>query len=245
MRWGDWFNKKNLMITPPEEGAFLLSPGEIHYLYWYIQGSIMVPPTRFRLRKAWGFCERHAWGAILVEASFRQGYMHGLAILYEDLLRPAIPAFRLKGPFKNRRLMKNLRAKGPCMMCDMGYGTESKSPASQELIERGRDASQLRILGQRTKAYWEKTICGRCLENGSWPRCRPHLIADAARGAIDHFSVQQALMEYVTEHIEKYSRSFRWEFRGTATHEDEAALLSAVGWCSGWQPLLRILGVKE
>ena len=205
----------------------------------------MIPDVRYRLRKGWGFCERHAWGAILVEASLRRGYMHGPAILYEDLLKPAIPAFRLKGPFKTWRIMKNLRAKGPCMMCDMGYGTKSKGSASPELIERGRDASQLRVFGQRTKSYWEKIICGRCLGNGSWPRCRLHLLADAARGSIDHFSEQQALMDYVTEHIEKYSRSFRWEFQGTATQEDAAALLSAVGWCSGWQPFLSFLGVRN
>ena len=49
-----------------------LSDGEIHYLYWFIQGSIMVPNIRRRLRRAWGFCERHAWGYILVEAAFWQ-----------------------------------------------------------------------------------------------------------------------------------------------------------------------------
>jgi hypothetical protein len=41
-----------------------LSEGEIHFHYWFIQGSIMIPETRCRLRRAWGLCERHAWGSI-------------------------------------------------------------------------------------------------------------------------------------------------------------------------------------
>jgi len=35
--------------------------------------------------------------------------------------------------------------------------------------------------------------------------------------------------------------SFRWENRGTETVEDMAALISAVGWCSGWKPLFSIM----
>ena len=53
------------IIDSPAMGEFKLSVGEIHYLYWYIQGSIMFPEIRRDLRKAWGFCERHAWGPLL------------------------------------------------------------------------------------------------------------------------------------------------------------------------------------
>jgi hypothetical protein len=54
-----------------------LSNGEINFLWWFIQGSIMSPSTRDRLWKTWGMCERHTWGFISVEAAFRQGYMMG------------------------------------------------------------------------------------------------------------------------------------------------------------------------
>lgn len=221
-----------------------LSGGEIHYLWWFIQGSIMVPHIRYSLRKAWGFCERHAWGAILVEASFRNGYMHGPAILYEDLLRPAIPALSFKGPFKNLRLWKNLREKGPCMMCEMDYGPGTQGAASADLVERGRDPRELQVFAQRTESYWGKTVCGRCLGNGSWPRCRRHLIEDASKGAIGTLLPHQDLLNYIFHQITLYSRSFRWEYQGTETEEDEAALISAVGWCSGWQGFFSILGVK-
>jgi len=41
--------------------------------------------------------------------------------------------------------------------------------------------------------------------------------------------------------VTRFGRSFRWELRGTDTGEDRAALISAVGWCSGWRPLLSIV----
>ncbi|MBI4011012.1 MAG: hypothetical protein HY359_01770 [Candidatus Rokubacteria bacterium] len=48
-------------------------------------------------------------------------------------------------------------------------------------------------------------------------------------------------MRYIVDHVGVYSCSFRWECRGTDTAEDQAALVSAVGWCSGWQPWIPLL----
>lgn len=56
--------KKRAGIYPPDITKVQLSGGEIHYLWWFIQGSIMNPDTRYKLRDSWGLCERHAWGAI-------------------------------------------------------------------------------------------------------------------------------------------------------------------------------------
>jgi len=53
--------------TPAGVEGWRLSDGEVHYLWWYIQGSIMEPHVRWRLRHAWGMCGRHAWGALLAE----------------------------------------------------------------------------------------------------------------------------------------------------------------------------------
>lgn len=232
--------------TPPGEVAkFQLSEGEIHYLWWFIQGSIMAPNMRHRLRRAWGFCERHAWGAILVEAAFRQGYMHGPALLYEDLIKPALPAFHLQGPLKNWRFARNLSEKGHCPMCEMGLGPESKGMARTEVIERGRDVTELLNLARKTEKYWEKAICGRCAKNGSVQRCRRHLIEDASMGLIDTVLTHSALVEYIFRHLSLYYRSFRLEFQGTETEEDRAALISAVGWCSGWGIFLLICATES
>ncbi len=237
--------KKGTEVFPADLTKSQLSCSEIHYLWWFIQGSIMVPPTRYQLRKAWGFCERHAWGAILSEASFRHGYMHGPAILYEDLLEPAVRTLRLQGPLKNLRLLKNLRDKGPCLMCEMDLGPETKDAANPGIVERGRDPGQLQIFARSTEPYWRKAVCGRCLGNGSWPRCRRHLLEDTRRGNVGSLLPHQDLLNDIFRQITLYSRSFRWDFQGTETEEGKAALISAVGWCSGWQPLLSILGMKK
>jgi len=221
--------------------SFLLSPGEIHFLWWFIQGSIMFPSTRERLRKAWGFCGRHAWGALLVEASFRHGYMHGPAILYEDIMEKALLALAGKSWLKRWQTRMALRPKGPCLMCEMNYGPDSRATARPEIIQKGQDPTEIKKFCQRTKKYWEQMVCGQCAESNSLARCREHLLTEADRLSAAEFKEHQNFIRQIYEHICLYSRSFRWEFRGTESPEDEAALISAVGWCSGWQPLLAIL----
>ena len=229
------------LVKPPSEGGFQLSDGEIHYLWWFIQGSIMSPHVRQGLRKAWGSCERHAWGAVSVEASFRHGYMHGPAVLYEDLMGRALAAFEVQGPGKLWRVGRNLREKGRCPMCEMGYGPDSRGTARPEVVERGRDLSALRAFAGHTMPYWRTTICGKCAGNGSPARCRRHLLEDTSRSLIRDVSVQRLLVEDIVHHLEKFHRSFVWGFHGTQTDEDTAALITAVGWCSGWGLLLQIM----
>jgi hypothetical protein len=221
------------------------SSGEIHYLWWFIQGSIMNPGVRIRLRNAWGFCERHAWVAMLVEASLRHCFMMGPALLYEELLGFAANALKIKGLLKNWRSQKMLGEKGPCLMCDMGLGPYSPGFATQELIARGRDIKELCRFAEMTRLYWEKTICGLCLGNGSWLRCRPHLIEDVSHGFVSNLARHYEFINHIRVHMVRYYRSFRWECRGTATDKDRASLISAVGWCSGWRPFLSIAGMKK
>jgi len=52
------------------------------------------------------------------------------------------------------------------------------------------------------------------------------------------------LVSEILERVSRYCRSFRWEFRGTDTDMDLAGLLAAVGWCSGWRPLLELLEIS-
>jgi hypothetical protein len=121
-----------------------LSEGEIHYLWWFIQASSMYPGTRWRARRCWGFCERHSWGFISIEASFRNGWMHGPAILYQDLMGRAYAAFELERPFAHWRLARRLENKELCLMCEGGLGPTSKGMASREVVERGLDLRELR-----------------------------------------------------------------------------------------------------
>jgi hypothetical protein len=225
----------------PYEHRLLLSNGEIHFLWWFIQGSIMSPSTREQLWTGWGMCERHAWGFISVEAAFREGYMHGPAILYEDLMNRARGAFVIRGPMQAWRSMRIIGAKGPCLMCDMEYGPNSKGSIEAERVRKGRDLSELRALALKTSPYWQKDVCGRCAGNDSAQRCRRHLIEEISHGIVGDVSPHASLVNSIAQHIATYARSFRYGYHGTQTDEDMAALISAVGWCSGWKTFLSIV----
>ncbi len=220
-----------------------LSNGEIHYLWWYIQGSIMSPFVREKLRRAWGMCERHAWGAIFVESSFRHGYLHGPSVLYEDLMSRALASFQSRGPGRLPRAIHGLRERGPCPMCEMGLGPHSQGMASSQLVERGKDWGLMRDIALRTLPHWRHMLCGKCLGDDSPVRCRHHLVSETSRARGRHQAHMQLVSE-ILERVSRYCRSFRWEFRGTDTDMDLAGLLAAVGWCSGWRPLLELLEIS-
>jgi hypothetical protein len=220
---------------------FMLSNGEIHFLWWFIQGSIMSPSTRERLHNAWGMCERHAWGFIAVDAAFRQGYLHGPAILYADLMHRAGAAFPPEGPLNRRRLRRRLGDKSPCLMCELEYGPESTGIARPEIVVKGRDMSELRIIAEGTSPYWQKTVCGHCVANGSLWRCRKHLIKDLAADCWDDMARHADHVRYLAHHMKRYAASFCWGYPDTRTPEDVAALISSVGWCSGWETFFSIL----
>ncbi len=213
-----------------------LSDGEIHYLWWFIQGVIMDVSTRWKLRHAWGLCGRHGWGALATEAAFRHGFLHGPAVLYEDIMGRALRALQIRGPLQARRLPWKLRERGPCMMCEMDLGPGSRAAARPKLIESGRDPRYLLAFAAETRAYWWKTVCGRCVSSGSSARCRPHLVEETSTGPAGDPAEHRALVQYNFDHVRAYRRSFVWEHHGTDTAEDRAALISAVGWCSGWHP---------
>jgi len=218
-----------------------LSDGEIHFLWWFIQGSIMEPDIRRRLHRAWGFCERHAWGALAVEAAFRHGFLHGPAVLYQDLMERALRAFALRGPGQGRRLARRLRATGPCHLCDLNLSRVAGAHVRSERIVEGRDPRALRAFADQTRRYWGRTVCGRCRGDGSSRRCRPHLLEEVRRRGLSDVASHRGLVEHIVEHLGVYHQSFVWGYHGTETDEDRAALISAVGWCSGWRDWIRFV----
>lgn len=218
-----------------------LSPGEIHFLWWFIQGSIMNPSTRTRLRRAWGMCQRHAWGWMVVEAAFRNAYMHGPAVLYEDLMVTAAPLFELRGPAQLVRLARRLKEKGPCLMCEEGYNAGSKGFVKPHIVQQGRDLTQFQRLAGRTAPFWGPSVCGRCANTDSPLRCRIHLIEDISTGQAKDIQFHRDAFSKIVERLRRYARSFQFEFQGTRTDEDEASLIEAVAWCSGWETFLALL----
>ena len=144
-----------------------LSDGEINFLWSFMDGSIMVPETRWRLRHAWGMCQRHSFGWVAMEATLRHGFLMGPAVLYEDLMERAAQAFRLRGPGKAPRLARRLRERGPCLMCELDYGPESKATAANPwVLERARGLANIRAFARATEQWWRPAVCGRCAGDG-------------------------------------------------------------------------------
>ncbi len=222
-----------------------LSPGEIHFLWWFIQGSIMNPSTRTRLRRAWGMCQRHSWGWMVVEAAFRNAYMHGPAVLYEDLMVSAARLFKVRGPGQLGRIARRLREKHPCLMCEEGYNSASKGFVKPHIVKQGRDLTQFRLLAARTQAFWGNRVCGSCTNTDSPLRCRIHLIAELSSGHASDIAFHRDALVNIVERIRRYARSFQFEFQGTRTYEDEAALIEAVAWCCGWETFFALLSISE
>jgi len=220
-----------------------LSSGEVHYLYWFIQGSIMNVDTRWALRRGWGLCERHAWAALAVEMSFRPGYLLDPAILYEDLLDCCLARIPTFGPFKALRFARRLRPRGPCIMCDMRIYRAGGGMSAAGLIERGRCTEQLLGLALRHQDYWQDTVCGLCSGGGGGVEtlCRRHLIEWSKPISSDCFERLRHLLATTERRVRNLGRSYIWENRGSEARQDRAALLTAIGWMSGWRPLLALI----
>jgi hypothetical protein len=201
----------------------------------------MEPDVRRRLHRAWGMCGRHAWGALAVETSYRHGYLHGPAILYQDLMERAQRAFGGVAPGRAWRVARRLRASGPCLMCDMGLDRTRPAAAREDLLAPGRDLEPFRALAARTAEHWRPAVCGRCGGDAREARCRVHLIEDLAAGHVDDLSPHERTIQTILARVTAYRESFRWERRNTDTDEGRAGLLAAVGWCSGWGPALALL----
>jgi hypothetical protein len=231
-----WQECGELIARPP-------SDGEVHYVWSFLLwGSVMDPGIRRQLRQGWGLCERHAWTLLSVEAAFRPHFPHASTLVYQDLMERAWQAFRLVGPLKGERVRHALRERAPCIMCSIGYGPESRGTASPDVLDRGRDAASLRAFAEATRPWWEPTVCGICSRTERPARCRRHLRQELAGNAGGRrFEDAGNLVWRISAHVSRFARSFRWELRGTDTDEDRAALISAVGWCSGWRPLLSIV----
>jgi len=239
-----WKNPRNSaieigqVVTGGSESRTLLLPlseGEIHYLWHFMQGSIMAPDVRRRLRLAWGMCQRHAWGWLTMECSARESWLHGPAILYEDLMeRAQIILAKTRGPTALRR---GFSSKGPCLMCDMGYGPQSSGYPNRKALKQGRSLVNLQSFSVETKPYWRAYVCGPCLgRQDQGTLCRLHLLGALTHGrsADADVAAQRRLIEYLAEQLAAYAQSFRWEWHDTETTENKAALITAIGWCSGW-----------
>jgi len=229
-------------VDHSDRERFRLSDGEINHFWWFsFMGSIMDPFTRRCLRRTWGFCERHAWGFLVTEGSFRDNYFHGPAILYEDMIAIAHKHLR-RGLIAETNLRARLKSRDTCLLCQSGLGPHSISFARKDRIVQGRNTWLFKIFARETEHYWSQWVCHKCLgrEKGG-ELCRVHLLGRISKGESKDIEKQRALIERLHAELQLYSRSFRWEYHDTETTGNKASLIGAVGWCSGWRTLFDIL----
>jgi hypothetical protein len=230
--------------TPPLAGARPFSRGEVGFLWWFIQGSIMTAEVRKAMLAGWGLCERHTFAWLVVEAAFRNGYLHGPVVMYDDLMGQAQRAFDINGPMRARRLARHLRPAGPCLLCALEVGPDSDGFVNEIRLNTGRDVRPLHRFIEGCRPHWEQYVCGRCAGEG-FARCRRHLLDDIDQGREVDIEAHAGHMKRIAAGLARFERSFSWERRGSATAEDRAALIAAAGWCAGWRSLLGAAGQAE
>jgi len=221
--------------------SILPTDGEISFLWSFIQGSIMIPETWNALHRSYGFCERHAWIHISVEMAFRDEYLLGPTILYCGLINKSLHALNASQLVTLRSVIRRLRAASPCLLCSMKVKGASAGVSSQARLDQGRDGSQLRNFASRLEPIWRGLVCPECSgqQNGviDPPRCRQHLVGAMKTQSFIDIMAQRNMLQELFDHLSSYQRSF--VARGPkATDPDRAALISAIGWCNGWRPLL-------
>jgi hypothetical protein len=225
-----------------------ITDGEINFLWSFIQGSIMISETWNALLRGYGFCERHAWIHINVEMSFRHEYLLGPTILYAGLIGKSLHAISAPHTIRLRSAIRQLQAAGPCFLCALNAKTASGGACSQARLDRGRDNSRLRNFARKLEPMWRSSLCPDCSgqesDGGAPDRCRHHLLAAMkARTPVD-IVAQKNMLQDLSERVARYQRSFS-AGAPEAGDEDRAALIAAIGWCSGWRPLLAQLSQEE
>jgi hypothetical protein len=230
-----------LRATRSSDRPGYASDGEINFLWAFIQGGMMNVPTWQHLMRAWGFCERHAWIALSVEMAFRHRYLLGPAILYRALVEQAVEATSPTAVVSPQRAAaRRLAERGPCIICDAGIRGPGAMPPAR--IERGRNVAPLRLYAEEYAPVWQPHTCPVCWPDAGGARpCRRHLIARLRRGGSAELAAEHGFLAGLARHVDAYGRSFVWEHTGSDTAEDRASLIAAVGWCSGWAPLMRLL----
>jgi hypothetical protein len=220
-----------------------ITDGEINFLWSFIQGSIMIPETRNALLRGFGFCDRHAWVHLRVELAFRKRYLLGPVILYRALIEKAVEAIHAPQRVGWRSPMRRLQSAGPCLLCALNVNDLGSGASPRARLDRGRDSSALCAFATDLASLWRPTICAICANEAretSPTRCRPHLLTELKRQKSVDISWQQVTLQALSGGLARYQNSFV-AGADKPRDQDRAALISAIGWCSGWRPLLALL----
>lgn len=231
---------------PPDERrqGFIIMDGEINFLWSFIQGSLMNIETWWRLLRSYGFCERHAWIHLGVEMAFRERYVLGPTILYGGLIEQALNA--VDAPISRRSAERRLRSGEACLLCALNVVHAGRGACPEDRLRQGRNMRPLQGFAVELMNLWSGYVCGACKRqpgeqsDGGGIRCRRHFLADVRARRPINLQRQQDTLRDLHSRIIRYQESFT-AGKPQATDQDRASLVAAVGWCSGWRPLLALL----
>jgi hypothetical protein len=232
--------------VPSRAKSLAITDGEI--LWSLIQGSILVPGIWNRLLNGYGFCEQHAWTHLSIEMSFREKYLLVPTILYGALIQKSLDALSFAPFVSNSSVARRLRAADTCLLCALNVRGAEMPAAPQTQLYRFRDGSFLRSFACGLRSLWNGHVCSACKgqprEGDVQDLCRLHLLAAAkTQGPID-FLGSKWLLQELDARVNYCLQSFTVG-GPEAGDRDWAAVITAIGWCSGWRPLLTLLRQAE
>jgi len=220
-------------LSPP------LSTGEVNFLWWFIQGSLMNAPVREDLRRGWGPCERHTLAVLIIENALRPHYLHGPVILFHDLIKRAVAAYAYAWPLHDLRTRLALTPSRPCHFCALGIDAASRGDVPHDRFVHAGDETNLRNFMADTHDGWRSWVCPACTGRSGQGGmlCRRHLLDDGKAWDHREFASQREKLEGLADHLDRYERAFSVDYHGTDNAADHAALIAAAGWLGGWGQL--------
>jgi hypothetical protein len=130
------------------------------------------------------------------------------------------------------------------MLCALNIAESPAVMAPASRLDRGRDVGALRCFVSGLETLWRGYLCNVCDAQKSEVHierlCRRHLLSHMRQHKVN-LAGQRELLNGLYEGVTRYQNSFAAGGKA-ASDQDRAALVGAIGWCSGWRPLLAILG---
>jgi hypothetical protein len=207
---------------------------EVKQLYEFLDGAIMVPDIRHHLWRSWGFCPRHTWAHATVELELGFGDPFSVGILYEDLAERA--ARLLQSHRRPSSILRHLRTRDACFTCRYLAISTRDDPRYLRHHRRANRRERTRRLISGSRTIWEQRSCPQC-RDGHGPTCRLHLLEGAPQAGRD---LGHDLAE-LAGRLQRLYRSFTWQ-GPTASPEDHASWIEALGWFAGWDFPDRLMG---
>lgn len=201
-----------------------LAASEVRQLWWFLDGAIMHADTRIELRRAWGFCARHAWALALVESELRGGVLFATSVLYADLAAGA--AHECAGTHL-RSLTHRLAGDGRCLTCHHAAQSSDEPPEWQARAGTVNGRARFSALLRESWAETVERSCPACC-GGAGLVCRPHLLDGVA--APDDLA---ARLRRLAIAIHAYEKSLTADGR-PVDRRGRAAWLETLGWFAGW-----------